>query len=60
MNTAAIDKPLEGLKIIELHAIGPVPFAGRLLQDLGAEVTRVSPPNDPGLGVAMNKQFDFL
>jgi alpha-methylacyl-CoA racemase len=52
--------PLDGLKVIELHAIGPVPFAGRLLQDLGAHITRVSPPNDPGLGVAMDRTFDFL
>jgi alpha-methylacyl-CoA racemase len=40
--------PLDGLKIVELHAIGPVPFAGQLLRGLGAEVARVSPPNDPG------------
>jgi alpha-methylacyl-CoA racemase len=60
MQKTLSDKPLEGLKVIELHAIGPVPFAGRLLQDLGATVTRVSPPNDPGLGVAMDKNFDFL
>jgi alpha-methylacyl-CoA racemase len=53
-------QPLDGLKVIELHAIGPVPFAGRLLQDLGAEITRVSPPNDPALGVAMDRTFDFL
>jgi alpha-methylacyl-CoA racemase len=60
MQNTLSDKPLEGLKVIELHAIGPVPFAGRLLQDLGATVTRISPPNDPGLGVAMDKNFDFL
>jgi alpha-methylacyl-CoA racemase len=60
MENTLIDRPLDGLKVIELHAIGPVPFAGRLLRDLGAQVTRISPPNDPGLGVAMNKNFDFL
>jgi alpha-methylacyl-CoA racemase len=60
MQNTISDKPLEGLKVIELHAIGPVPFAGRLLQDMGATVTRISPPNDPGLGVAMDKNFDFL
>ena len=36
-DTAAL--PLAGLKIIELHAIGPVPFAGQLLRGLGADVT---------------------
>ncbi|HVL57903.1 MAG TPA: CaiB/BaiF CoA-transferase family protein [Burkholderiaceae bacterium] len=52
--------PLAGLTVIELHAIGPVPFAGRLLAQLGAEVTRVSPPSDPGLGVRLGPQFDLL
>ena len=28
---------LSGLKIIEMGAIGPVPFAGMLLSDMGAE-----------------------
>jgi alpha-methylacyl-CoA racemase len=60
MQNTISEKPLNGLKVIELHAIGPVPFAGRLLQDLGAEVVRISPPNDPGLGVTMEKKFDFL
>ncbi len=52
--------PLTGLKVIELHAIGPVPFAGMVLRQLGASVTRVSPPNDPGLGVAMRPEYDLL
>lgn len=52
--------PLDGLRVIELHAIGPVPFAARLLASLGAQVTRVSPPNDPGLGLKVAPQFDLL
>lgn len=32
---------LEGVRIIELEAIGPVPFAGMLLADMGAEVLRI-------------------
>ncbi|TXL64653.1 CaiB/BaiF CoA transferase family protein [Zeimonas arvi] len=52
--------PLAGLAVIELHAIGPVPFAGQLLRSLGAEVVRVSPPDDPGLGVAMRPEHDVL
>jgi alpha-methylacyl-CoA racemase len=57
---APADCPLAGLQVIELHAIGPVPFAGMLLRQLGAQVTRVSPPQDPGLGVAMPPEFDLL
>ncbi len=52
--------PLTGLKIIELHAIGPVPFAGMLLQNLGATITRIAPPADPGLGIAIQPEFDVL
>ena len=33
--------PLQGVKIIELGGIGPGPFAGLLLSDMGAEVVRV-------------------
>ncbi|MEZ5498619.1 MAG: CaiB/BaiF CoA-transferase family protein [Steroidobacteraceae bacterium] len=33
--------PLRGLKVVELAGIGPGPYAGMLLGDLGAEVTRV-------------------
>ena len=36
--------PLSGLRIIELAAIGPVPFAGMMLADHGAEVIRVERP----------------
>jgi alpha-methylacyl-CoA racemase len=37
---------LEGLKIIEFEAIGPVPFCGMMLADHGASVTRILRPND--------------
>ncbi len=33
--------PLEGFKIIELVGLGPAPFAGMMLADMGAEVLRV-------------------
>ena len=33
--------PLTGVRVLELPAIGPVPFLGMLLADLGAEVIRV-------------------
>jgi alpha-methylacyl-CoA racemase len=33
--------PLQGVKIIELAGIGPAPFAGMVLADMGAEVLRV-------------------
>ena len=33
--------PLVGLRVIEMAGIGPAPFAGMLLSDLGADVVRV-------------------
>jgi len=37
----AMPAPLTGIRVLELPAIGPVPFIGMLLADLGAEVIRV-------------------
>jgi alpha-methylacyl-CoA racemase len=39
--------PLTGLRAVELGGIGPVPFAGMLLSDLGAEIVRVERPAAP-------------
>jgi alpha-methylacyl-CoA racemase len=36
--------PLSGVRVIELGGIGPGPFCGMLLSDLGAEVIRVDRP----------------
>lgn len=36
---------LDGLKILELGGIGPVPFAGMILADMGADVIRVNAPS---------------
>ena len=33
--------PLSGLRVLEVAAIGPVPFAGMMLADLGADVVRI-------------------
>jgi alpha-methylacyl-CoA racemase len=52
--------PLHGLQVIELQAIGPVPFAGMLLAQLGARVCRIAAPQDPGLGISIPAQFDAL
>ena len=39
--------PLAGLKVIEMSAIGPVPLAGMLLADMGADVVVLDKANDP-------------
>ncbi len=50
--------PLNGLRVIELAAIGPVPLAGMLLADLGADVIRVDRLQASGLGLAMAPKHD--
>ena len=42
--------PLKGLKIIEMAGIGPGPFCGMVLADLGAEVIRVDRASAAGTG----------
>jgi len=41
--------PLAGLRIVELAAIGPVPFAAMLFADMGADVVRIVRPGTPPL-----------
>lgn len=36
--------PLRGVRVVELAGLGPAPFAGMILADLGAEVVRVDRP----------------
>ena len=45
MSADASAPPLAGLRIIEFAGIGPGPFAGMMLADMGAEIIRVERPN---------------
>ncbi len=45
MQTHASSPPLAGLRIIEFAGIGPGPFAGMMLADMGAEIIRIERPN---------------
>ena len=42
--TVPASGPFTGVKIIELSAIGPAPFCGMLLADIGAKLLRIEPP----------------
>ena len=33
--------PLQGMRVVEIAALGPAPFCGMVLADLGADVVRV-------------------
>ena len=52
--------PLSGVKVIEVGGIGPNPFAGMLLSDMGADVLRLHRPGmdgllGPGAGDVVNR-----
>src|SRR6202046_4289559 len=49
--------PLSGCRVVELAGIGPGPFAGMILADLGAEVVRV---DRPAPGEPRAEPFDVL
>ncbi len=38
--------PLQGVKVVEMAGIGPAPFCGMLLSDLGADIVRIDRPGD--------------
>jgi alpha-methylacyl-CoA racemase len=41
---AAGTGPLQGVRVLEFAGLGPVPFCGMLLSDLGAQVLRIARP----------------
>lgn len=63
--TQARSGPLIGIRVLEFAGIGPAPFCGMVLADLGAEVIRLDRPGDgpgqPGSdAAAVAGRFDVL
>ncbi len=52
--------PLSGIKVIEFEAIGPGPFAGMLLADMGADVILVDRPAPGDLGLKRERWNDVM
>ena len=52
--TLSSSGPLTGVRVLEVGGIGPGPFAGLLLADLGATVIRIERPNG-GAGIATHR-----
>jgi alpha-methylacyl-CoA racemase len=50
--------PLAGIRVLEFEAIGPGPFGGMMLADMGADVLLVDRPSDPGLGLGRQRASD--
>jgi alpha-methylacyl-CoA racemase len=38
------ERPLEGIRMLEVGGVGPLPFFGMLMADLGADIVRIDPP----------------
>lgn len=51
--------PLAGVRVPEIETIGPVPWAGMMLADLGADVLRIDRPAPPDLGVSRDTRFEI-
>jgi len=52
--------PLSGLRVLEFEAIGPAPFCGMLLADMGADVLLVDRAEDPRLGFGRERWYDVM
>jgi alpha-methylacyl-CoA racemase len=52
--------PLEGIKIIEIGGIGPGPYCGMLLAEMGASVVRIERPAGTGKGYEIPRRFDLM
>jgi len=52
--------PLTGVKVLEFEAIGPAPFCGMLLADMGADVLVVDRAADSGLGLERSRWYDVM
>ena len=52
--------PLAGIRILEFEAIGPGPFCGMMLADMGADVLLVDRADDPRLGFGRDRWFDVM
>lgn len=44
MSRASVSGPLAGLRVLEFAGLGPAPFCGMLLSDMGADVVRIDKP----------------
>ncbi|MFE5027448.1 CaiB/BaiF CoA transferase family protein [Streptomyces sp. NPDC056656] len=51
----AAESPLHGVRVLEFLGLGPAPFGGMLLADLGADVLAVARPGVPRPALADNR-----
>ena len=52
--------PLAGLRVLEFEGIGPGPFCGMMLADMGADVLLVDRESDSRLGFGRERWYDTM
>jgi alpha-methylacyl-CoA racemase len=52
--------PLQGIRVLEFEAIGPAPFAGMLLADMGADVLVLDRAGETDLGLKRERRHDVM
>ncbi|HEV3010732.1 MAG TPA: CaiB/BaiF CoA-transferase family protein [Burkholderiales bacterium] len=52
--------PLTGIRVLEFESIGPAPFAGMLLADMGADVVVIDRPATTDLGLERERWYDVM
>src|SRR5687767_12441708 len=52
--------PLSGIRVLEFESIGPAPFAGMLLADMGADVLVIDRPANTDLGLKRERWYDVM
>ena len=52
--------PLQGIRVLEFESIGPAPFAGMLLADMGADVIVIDRPASTDLGLKRERWYDVM
>jgi alpha-methylacyl-CoA racemase len=52
--------PLAGVRVLEFEAIGPAPFCGMMLADMGADVLLVDRAEDARLGFGRERWYDLM
>ena len=52
--------PLQGMRVVEIAALGPAPFCGMVLADLGADVVRVDRADEVTGGHTSSSRSDLM
>lgn len=60
MNEKHQQGPLAGIRVVEIAGIGPGPFCGMLLADLGAEVLLIERDGPSDIGIPRERKFDVV